>query len=93
MNMATQRAPKINEVLESVEAIQILYYLEDYNPNVTIETLSEELEIDSNVVAKILKNLLDLEMVQPSEDKKQYGLTNYGRNMVKVLHELAVPTS
>lgn len=86
--MASQTTTKLNDIFDSVETIQILYYLEEYNPNVTIETLSRELQIDSNFVAKILKNLLELEIIQPSEDKRQFSLTTYGRNIVNVLHEL-----
>lgn len=89
--MGSQSISKINDIFESVETIQILYYLEDQNPNVTMETMSKELLIDSNLVAKILKNLLELGIIQLSADKKQFSLTAYGRNTVKVLHELSPP--
>lgn len=82
----------VNDIFESVEAIQVLYFLSDHNPHVTIETLSKELGIDGNVMAKTIKSLLELEIIQPSEDKKEYSLTPYGKNMVNILHELMQPS-
>ena len=77
------------DVFQKVEAIQVLYYLEDHNPNVTLDKLSAELNLGSSVLVGILKDLLKHELIEYSENRKQYSLTEYGRNIAKTLHEVS----
>lgn len=78
-----------NSIFESVETIQVLYYLEKYNPNVTLATLSSDLNIDIKILTGLIKNLLMCELVVYREADKQYNLTDYGENIVKSLHQIS----
>lgn len=77
------------DIFQKIEAIQVLYYLEDRNPHVTLDRMIVDLNLDSTLLADIIKKLLKYELIEFSEERQEYGLTAYGRNMVKTLHEIS----
>jgi len=76
------------DIFQNIEAIQILYYLEDHNSNVTLDTMSKELNLDSTLVANVITKLLKYELIEFSEKEHKYSLTEYGRNVVRTLHDI-----
>ena len=90
MNQIGCNSLEFIEALEDVEAIQVLYYLERYNPDVGIQMLSDDLEIKKSQLIKILKNMIKLEIIAYRGNVKQYNLTPYGRNIVNALHQISL---
>lgn len=78
------------DILQKIEAIQVLYYLEDQNPHVTLDRMTVDLNLDSSLLADIIKKLLKYEWIEFSEERQEYSLTVYGRNIVKTLHEISI---
>lgn len=74
-------------ITEDVEAVAILYYLEEKNPKVPEKDLSRNLKInESDVFAKI-KLLKRLDLVT-DELPNKYTLTSRGRAIVSELHKV-----
>lgn len=92
MNQISCHPIEFLEVLENVKAVQVLYYLEKYNPDVGFQMISEDLEINKSQLIKILRNLIKLDIVANRESDKRYNLTPYGKNLVNALHQISLST-
>lgn len=88
--MECQERPGVSQLFQSVETVQVLFYLERYNPNVTISDLSADLGISGTEIGKILKMLLITGMIKTNDNDKNYILTEYGRVAVKALHSVLI---
>ncbi|MBI4181607.1 MAG: hypothetical protein HY520_01410 [Candidatus Aenigmarchaeota archaeon] len=77
-------------ILRKIEAVQVLYYLEDHNPHVTLDRMTADLHLDGSLLADIITKLLAYEFIEFSKERQEYSLTVYGRNMVKTLHEISI---
>ncbi|MFX0139409.1 MAG: hypothetical protein ACFFDN_37560 [Candidatus Hodarchaeota archaeon] len=68
-------------------SLKILFYLREFNPNVSIEDLNVNLEIEKVEIEKKIIKLVDLKIVE--HKNSLYKLSNKGRLIVNgIYHDL-----
>ena len=78
-----------NSVFTDVNTVQIMFYLRKYNPNVDIFTITKNLSMSEGLVVEILDKLKKLHAVDYSEEKKNWTLTEQGRNVADCLYKFS----
>jgi len=76
-----------SELISDDRALGIIHYLEEYNPNVTFEALSKDLDISGKDLGSFLGRLIKSDVIAV-QDNGTYKLTDYGKFIAKRLSEL-----
>lgn len=82
----SSRIQKFDGFLDDVDYIRVLLYLDEYNPDVLLEDLSRNLEIDNKKTIKIVSALIETGYVK--KENNMYQLSEFGKITTKNLKNL-----
>ncbi|MDO8643252.1 MAG: winged helix-turn-helix domain-containing protein [Candidatus Woesearchaeota archaeon] len=82
--MVTLKFDEWIKAMGDVNTLKILFYLLEFNPNVTVQDLQKNLSISIEAIKEKLKRLEELKIIVCSESK--YSLSQDGRRIVSSIY-------
>ncbi len=82
----SDRTVQFDEILDNLEGIRILLYLDSYNPEVLLQDLEKNLNIDNKDLREIITKLISLDLVIKQDN--MYQLTKFGKVTVTNLKNI-----